>query len=71
MKKCSSDCVPICGFCSKYNIENQICKVQNKSKKKYSDCNCNKFSCFTLNRNYNKNKYLDIKYILRLYEGEE
>lgn len=69
MRKCNCNCVSICGFCSKYNINDKICMTQNMHKEKYEDCNCNKFKCFTLEYYYNKNDYLNINYIKNLYEG--
>lgn len=69
MRKCSSECVSICGFCNKYDINNKLCKAQNTQKEKYEDCNCEKFTCFTLNYSYKKDNYINIKYIKDLYEG--
>lgn len=69
MKKCSGNCEAICGFCTYYDIDTKLCKKQNKIKEKYSDCNCGKFRCFTLDYYYKPEDYLTIDYIVKLYEG--
>lgn len=71
IKKCSKNCESICGFCTNYDVKNKCCNINNTTKEKYEDCNCDMFKCFTLQPYYNEKKYITYKYINSVFEGVE
>ena len=69
MRKCGENCESICGFCTYYNLNDGKCTHQNKCRELYSNCDCGRFRCFTLDYYYKESNYLTIDYIVKLYEG--